>query len=388
MLSLVNYGSSDEDNISDEDEQVQTATKPANGVEKEEELTEIKSESTIKLPQPKNIKNDTLEEEEDDEFLHKKEVIEIKPPTAVPKVKQKVQITIPKLSDFDDEDDDKKVNSGPKFPQNRKTGLLNMLPKPAHSFVSIAPKTDIPAVQPKITEPISKIIQKDTEKIATESSTSHQQEVTKKVGLIPYALMDHSKKKEDIKKLKRKPQDSDDSDEEVGSTFFSFDSKLDDLPKVSEDEIKALIAKEANRMEERKKKSEQPEEMEHEQSEYSQYYQQQQEQNKFDQDALKALVGGTKAKRSKVDDIQILEVSENHLVDKEEWLRRNVAGETSFIPTGKIDEKVRLYFFKIRYTIIFITQLSLCFRLFIGSRTCKEETSNFLSGDACREKHG
>lgn len=348
MLSIVNYGSSDsEDNISDEEEVVVASKVHQNGNNKEivdylqdtEELNNaLESTSIIKLPQPINqIRTNQVIEEDDDEFLHKKEVPEIVPP---PKIKQKVKITIPKLSDFKDEEDDKDI--GPKYPtaSNKKPGLLNLLPKPTHGSAAVnKPSLPVPLKPPQI---VQKTISKDIKAQTSIDSSSNSQVSTKKIGFIPYALMDHKKTVDENKKSsKRKSQDSDDSDEEVGSSFFSFDSKDEDLPKVSEDEIKAMINKETNRMEERKKQAEQPEEMQFEEQDYSQQYHQEQQQPSIDEEAMKALVGGSKAKRSKLNDIQILDLSDRDVLpDKEEWTRKNLAGETSYLATGRIDEKV------------------------------------------------
>ncbi|CAG9803686.1 unnamed protein product [Chironomus riparius] len=342
MLSLVNYGASDsEDDITDEDEAIIAPKVHQNGKDKEidnsqdtEDLNDaMESTSIINLPQPINqTRSNQIIEEDDDEFLHKKEVPEMAPP----KVKQKVKITIPKLSDFKDEEDDK--DSGLKYPtaSNRKTGLLNMLPKPAHGFY----KPSIPA--PSKPQAVQKNIQQEIKPQTLIDSSSNLQDSKKKIGFIPYALMDHKKTTDDNKKSsKRKTEDSDDSDEDAGNSFFSFNSKDEDLPKVSEAEIKAMINKETNRIEERKKQAEQSEEMEFENQDYSQqYHQEQQQQLSIDEEAMKALVGGSKAKRSKLSDIQIVDISDQDVLpDKEEWTRKNLAGETSFLATGKIDEK-------------------------------------------------
>ncbi|XP_070506350.1 proline-rich protein PRCC [Chironomus tepperi] len=351
MLSLVNYGASDsEDNISDEEEVVIASKVQQNGnnknlednTEDTEDLNDaLESTSIINLPQPVKTRSNQIIEEDDDEFLHKKEVPEIAPPPPAPKaVKQKVKITIPKLSDFKDEEDEKDL--GPKYPtaSNRKTGLLNLLPKPAHSSAPInKPSIPVPSKPPQVVQKnVSQDIKPQT---SISDSSSNPQDSKKKIGFIPYALMDHKKTADESKKSsKKKSQDSDDSDEEAGSSFFSFNTKDEDLPKVSEDEIKAMINKEANRLEERKKQAEQSEEIQYEEQDYSQQYYQEQQQSSIDEDAMKALVGGSKAKRLKLNDIQIVDLSDRDVLpDKEEWSRKNLAGETSYLATGRIDDK-------------------------------------------------
>lgn len=315
MLSLVNYGSSgSEDEITDDEEEV--VSKVHGKTDQEDDL--VRKTSKIRLPQPANHKSDIAEE--DDEFLHKKAVPSIAPPK-----REKVKISIPRLSDFKEDDDEKMVKIQP---ANRKTGLLSMLPKPSNSFA--------PAPKPKATAPAQPAVakQQETKHLATP-------ELPKKVGLIPYALMSHNPKTESEKVRKKKDQDSDDDDEHTGS-FFSFASKDEDLPQVSEDEVNAMVAKESARMEQRKRQNEGIDEpvVDYEAQESSQH---QQFQEDVDEAAMKALLGGNKAKRSRIDNIQIIDLSAAEVMpDREEWLRKSLAGETSYIPTGNIVEKVKM----------------------------------------------
>ena len=187
MLSLVNYGASDsEDDITDEEEVVVIPKVHQNGKNKEiedlkdtedtEDLNDaMESTSIINLPQPINqTRSNQIIEEDDDEFLHKKEVPEIAPP----KIKQKVKITIPKLSDFKDEEDDKDVGSKYPTASNRKTGLLNMLPKPAHSLGPVF-KPSIPV--PSKPQAVQKNIQQDIKPQTSIDSSSNQQDSKKKI---------------------------------------------------------------------------------------------------------------------------------------------------------------------------------------------------------------
>jgi proline-rich protein PRCC len=255
-------------------------------------------------------------EEEDDEFLHKKAV-----PSLAPPKREKVKIMIPRLSDFKEEDDEKIVKIQP---ANRKTGLLSMLPKPSNSFA--------PASKPAPAPPSKK---------PQETVTSAASEQPKKVGLIPYALMSHNPKTENQKAKKKKDQDSDEDDDEPTGSFFSFASQDEDLPKVSEDEVKAMVAKESARMEQRKRLNEGIEEPAVELEDQGSS-QQQQFHEGVDEAAMKALLGGNKAKRLRYDNIQIIDLSAKEVLpDREEWMRKSLAGETSYIPTGNIMEKVK-----------------------------------------------
>lgn len=337
MLSIVNYGSSDSENeISDDEEEIPSVKSIQNHENKQIEDNLAESMSTIKLPKPAQKINQIIEED-DDEFLHKKEVTEVRPPPA-PKPKQKVKIFIPKLSSFkEDEEGSKK-----KFPtaSNRKAGLLGMLPKPAHGSSVMpgpSPKPQDYQAPPKPSTSISTVTSKPQQ---LESSQSDDL-LKKKVGLIPYALMDHKKTADSKKVSKKKGNDSDSDDDEASTSFFTFSSN-DDLPQVSEEEIKSLIAKEAKRLEQ-KRQIEDTQEIEDDQQDYDQYNQQQQhpEIDKEEAAAISVLMGGNKAKRSKLEDIKIVEISASDVLpSREEWIRKTLAGETSYIPTGQINEKV------------------------------------------------
>lgn len=335
MLGLVNYGASDsEDEISDEEVE---AAKPTNGISKISENIEndFTISSRIKLPQPKQNQVDL--QEEDDEFLHKKATPSIPPP---PK-KEKVKIYIPKLSDFKDDDDDDEIRKVKVPFGQKKIGLLGMLPKPSNSFA--------PAPKPKPVQIPANIPRKPQATVTSSSdepgpSTAITDPVPKKVGFIPYKLMAHAQKTDDKKKKK---DESDSDDEDDPTSFFSFASN-DELPKVNDAEVRALVDKEQFRMEERKRQHE--ESQAEALAQEAAYYQQQQdvyEQNEtqIDEEAMRALLGGNKAKRMKTDNIEILDLNADQVMpNREEWLRRSLAGETEFIASGKINEKVRSYF--------------------------------------------
>lgn len=319
MLSIVNYGSSDSENeISDEELEVAQIHRHTTQEENDDFL---QKPSTINLPQPSA--HSTNIEEEDDEFLRKKEIPKAPPPPT----KAKVKIMIPRLSDFRDEDDDD-AKQTKILPSNKKTGLLDMLPKPSLSF-GPSPKPQSVTVQQKAVHQIQ---------IQSQETPS---EAPKKVGLIPYALMSHKPKTSDTKKPMKDESDDDDHDETVGS-FFTFTSNDDELPKVNEEEVKALVEKEAARMEQRKRQNEESEQSQLVEDQMDDYDQYEHRQQNIDEEAMKALLGGNKAKRSKIDNIQFIDLSAAEVMpDKGEWLRKSLAGETSYQPTGHISEKVR-----------------------------------------------
>lgn len=316
MLSLANYGSSGSESDNSENE---GEVAPVKGWNTQNGELILEAPSTIHLPKVSirklNIK------EEDDEFLQKKEV-----PRSVPPKKEKVRIMIPRMSEFkDDEDDEKKPKV---LPANRKKGLLSMLPKPSIGFAT-APRQQIAAAT--------------TTKEPAKKSQSRREETSveqpKKIGFIPYALMSHSRKPEVASDRHGKESDDDD-DEVAGGSFFTFASKDDDLP-VIDDQMTALVEKEVSRMEQRKRHIEglDVEDQFEEPAEFPQHNQQQHQ--GIDEEAMKALLGGNKAKRSKLDG-QIIDLSAAEVMpNRDEWLRKTLAGETSYQPTGNIQEKVR-----------------------------------------------
>lgn len=317
MLSLVNYGNSDSENeITDEEDEVE-AQDPLNG-------PNFNNLNRIKIQLPEKTLNKIHIQEEDDEFLRIKPT-PIVPPPSNPLKKEKVKITIPRLSDFkDDEEEDKKIKPKPAL-----KGLLASLPRPSGCFA--------PSPKPStVTSQAS-----NQARASTKPQTSHEatsKETTKKVGLIPYALMSHATKPPESKKpSKRAEPESDDDDEDHVGSYFTFDSKHEVLPQ-SEAEVEALVAQETARMELKRRQAEATESTEATEL-YEQQVQQQEEQ--IDEAAMRALLGGNRAKRSKLDNIKFIDLSSNEVLpNKDEWMRKTLAGETSYMPTGNILEKV------------------------------------------------
>jgi len=328
MFSLVNYGNSDSENeISDEEEET-----PAhqNGAIIDDDITETVSKIRLQLPAPVAAFKKAVEiEEEDDEFLHKKAIPTVAPP---PPPKQKVKIVIPKMSSFKDVDEDREPKIKAPTATNKKLGLLGMLPRPAHTFGPAVKATvsEKPTFAPSSSSGIPST--------ASTSTIAKTDAPPKKVGLIPYALMEHKKKADLLKAKKVEESDSDDDGDGDGNSFFSFATKDENLPKVSEEEIQALVDKQTEKLEQRKRQHEDSEKIQQAEQSYDLYQQQQQE---MDHEAMKALLGGNRAKRNKLDDIQIIDLSADQVLpDRDEWVRRSLAGETSYMATGKMVEKV------------------------------------------------
>ncbi|CAO1410094.1 unnamed protein product [Diamesa hyperborea] len=338
MMSLVNYGNSgSEDEITDEEDEGAIVIKPQNNniiLEVDDlELDLTKSKIHNSLPKPISKTNFFAVEEADDEFLLKKAI-----PTVLPdiKKKEKIKISFPSMSSFKELEEEKKVKA-PTAP-NKVSGLLGLLPKPnSLMFLKHKPSTSVPVS-------------------VTTTSTASKPEVMKSVGLIPYSVMNKNKaaaldeKKKKIQKTK--DEDNNSSDEETPTSFFSFSTGQEDLPKVSENEINDMVAKQTARMENLKKQGEEQETYIEEAQEPSGSQQQEPE---FDEQAMQALLGGNRAKRMKTDNIQFIDLSAKDLTDRDEWLRKTIRGETEYQPTGNISEKGPNQLAKRKHQISFLS---------------------------------
>uniref|UniRef100_A0A1Q3F116 Uncharacterized protein n=1 Tax=Culex tarsalis TaxID=7177 RepID=A0A1Q3F116_CULTA len=355
-MSLVAYDySSDEGSDQEEDEEsapsaviVPIAKPTPNNVNKPqqngtpEEATEkddpIEDEDEVHLPlpAPKKIANGlNVEEEEDDEFLRKKAIPEevLKPPPKLPlpKVRNgKVQITIPSLRDFKDDDDKPKAKPiiGAELPK-KGTGLLGMLPRPKSEMAFTVPAAQAgPSTAPAA--PSKPIVNR----LIPDSVANRPRNV--------YAEQKTAAKKPPPKKVASKAAaESDDSDDEKVD-FFSL-NKDDSLPEISANEINAMVAKRAARMAETVKRFDTPEEQEPQPGTSGHYSQmapipeEQPEEDLTNERALASLIGGNKAKRARLEEVNIIDISSADIVPtKEDFLRRKLQEETGFVPTGHL----------------------------------------------------
>lgn len=354
-MSLVAYDySSDEGSDQEEDDEsapsaviVQNVQLGASDVNKpqqngtseepteKEDLIEDDDDVHLNLPAPKKVANGlNVEEEEDDEFLRKKaipeEVAKPLPKMALPKVRNgKVQITIPSLKDFKDDDDDKpkvKPVIGAELPK-RGTGLLGMLPRPKSEVAFTAPQPGPSSAAPS--KPI--VIRLIPDSVANRPRNVYAEQKT-------------AKKPPPKKESASKAPESDDSDDEKVD-FFSL-NKDEALPEISANEINAMVAKRAARMAETVKKFETPEEQEPQPGSSGQQYAQmapipesgaEEEEDLTNERALSSLIGGNKAKRARLEQVNIIDISSADIVPtKEDFLRRKLQEETGFVPTGHL----------------------------------------------------
>uniref|UniRef100_U5ERC1 Putative mitotic checkpoint protein prcc n=1 Tax=Corethrella appendiculata TaxID=1370023 RepID=U5ERC1_9DIPT len=334
-MSLVAYdASSDEE--SDEEEIVEENTDLKSEIaNKKNRSIEISSNFLNQLPAPKtSVAKEIIEE--DDEFLRKKEIPVEKPtPFVVPQRKNgKVQITIPALRDFKDDADDTKAKVketpiiGASLPP-KKSGLLDLLPKPKLSVIELK----LPAAFSKL-------------EIPTASSSTSKPVINK---LIPDSVAKRGNhhtpaktKKSEIQKpqtiIAQYEDSSDDEDDQ--NDFFSFNQNNDKLPEISTNEINAMVAKKQAKILETAnilEKSEPP--ISDEQINFQQPSSSYVNQRKRDQpdDAIRSLIGGNKAKRSKIDHVNFIDISANDIIPtREEYERKVLKGQTEYVATGNL----------------------------------------------------
>lgn len=286
------------------------------------------NEIRLPLPAPKTLCNELNVKEEDDEFLHKKGVSDIKhtPPSISSPTKirtRKVQIVIPSLRTFKD-DENNSQHSKPIGAEasTKPRGLLSMLPKPK-SVASFALSSD--AVSDPINKPIVNRLIPDSVTNRTRNVPVSNASKTTKINYPP-------------KSANNADEDSDDNDDKTD--FFSFNTD-EKLPEISANEIAAMVAKKAAQMAQAAKKFDDMKPIDgnsgpsgsqqiitsviHDDTELG------------NKQALATLIGGNKAKRARVDNVNIIDINSADIVpSKEDFLRRKLQDETGYVPTGHL----------------------------------------------------
>ena len=354
-MSLVAYGSSDEESENEEIEdqpKIETSSsKPSlaatqsivapstsSGVNKlslpapavvqsnvddiEDDEDTPKPSFQLNLPKPTSASSGRIIEE-DDEFLRKKplpETIERPPPAPKATKRQPVKIMIQSLSELGAIDNKPKL--GPVFPTTAKpTGLLNMLrdPKGHRNFLKTPSST---GVATKTTSLIPHSVANRQKPPAKKPSAKASTSTSSSKSLISTAYVD-----------------SDASDDSGAEDFFSL-SKEDKLPEVSANEINLMVAKRAAKMAEASSRFKQNvEEETNEEPEIDQetatMSNAQSSQREMD---IQALCGTRAAKRARKEQINFIELShEEVLPNRGEWLRNHLQQETEYQPRGLVD---------------------------------------------------
>ncbi|XP_058838342.1 proline-rich protein PRCC [Topomyia yanbarensis] len=350
-MSLVAYEYSSSDEESDQGE-VETLEQPVVPVEKvakqngtlfsepntsvpDNPLEDDEPAPCLPLPAPKVITNGLHVVEEDDEFLRKKAIPEtepLPPPSYLPAVRAnvrngKVQITIPSLRNFKDDSDAKSKPKpiGADLPK-RPTGLLSILPKPKSEVA-------FPTSAPPLTGSVA-TAKPTVNRLIPDSVANRPRSIPLKESTVRKALP----KKPQTEKSNR--YDSEDSDDEVKIDFFSLNSS-EKLPEISANEINAMVAQKAAKMAQAAKKFDEPEPMETQPCsgglQQTMAAVSQDREDLASERALSSLIGGNKAKRTRVDEVNIIDINSSDIVpSKEDFLRRKLQEETGFVPTGHL----------------------------------------------------
>lgn len=336
-MALVAYGNSDDSDYSDsEDESTEVpavilkttlsnhhSSQVKNFAIAPNQQTELHDDSTgntltFNLPTPIAQPTKTSQyKEDDDEFLKKKPIALEKPPPPVIVVTKKnarVQIVIPALSTFNEFKQKERPMVTAELPA-RPAGLLNMLPKPKSLFPSSSQSL---AKKQSVLVPDSISRPKRVSQAAPSTSSASSMKpstVTKQ--------KDHS--------------DSDDSDAE---DFFSLNTEHV-LPEVNMDELNAMVASKSAKINQAIKKYEESNAVPP-QSVYQSLEEEQnalQESAAVDAEAIHALCG-SRAKRSRNDDIRIIDLSGDQVhPNRDEWLRNQLQATTEYQPRGLVDEE-------------------------------------------------
>lgn len=360
-MSLVSYDySSDEDSDQDEIEEQVAAPAPSVtlGTSKTTESnsttpdhSEIidypivdEEEPAVHLPLPapkKGITNDLDIEEEDDEFLHKKAIPEAKPilpppPPSLTKARSKlkngkVQITIPSLKDFKEDSDTKPKSKpivGAQLP-HKGPGLLGILPKPKSEAAFSASSSTQNVSGSAIAKPIVNRLIPDS--VANRPRNVHPDP---KLSKKPLPKMQNGPTKSNGKD----DESSDDEDDKID--FFSLNME-EKLPEISSNEINAMVAKRAARMAEAVKKFDEPEVPEQEPGSSGLHQMLPpslpDSNDLANERALSSLIGGNKAKRARLQEVNIIDISTDDIVpSKEDFMRRKLQDETGYVPTGHL----------------------------------------------------
>ncbi|XP_016972671.1 proline-rich protein PRCC [Drosophila rhopaloa] len=334
----------------------------------EDDVEQLVTPAFAKLPMPRTAApTNSIIEEKDDEFLHKKALpVEIERPPPPP-VKGRVKISIPSLREFSDVDREKadkaksKVDK-PNVPKG--SGLLSLLPqaksernfsKSSASVAATPTASTIPA--PKAT---SAPVQSRSTPAFVPDTVKQRRAAHNTEGVDgPKAVQKKNTEGNDASKpFQSKPKakstslvtasESEDDDEDGTGDFFSLNSEQK-LPEVSSNEISALVAKRAAKMvqasskylEEIAEKEAAEAEAARLEEEQTQQAQKRYHEQQLNSEAMDALVGkNAKRRRKEAKEMQVIDITGSQVLpDREEWMRTALASSTTFQPTGVLTDE-------------------------------------------------
>uniref|UniRef100_A0A182S906 Proline-rich protein PRCC n=1 Tax=Anopheles maculatus TaxID=74869 RepID=A0A182S906_9DIPT len=380
-MSLVAYEySSDEGSDHEEPEYTKQLVVKQNGAQTDHNSTEQNAtepepddsdtpKSHLHLPAPKHL-NDLTVVEEDDEFLHKKAIpanIPLpQPPSALslpakPKVRNgKVQITIPSMKEFADGDavqnaKKEKPIIGAALPK-KSNNLLSMLPKPRTALFDSKPSASSSAAGPSTSASFSKRLVPDSvanrpRNLPLSATKSNNPNRPRNVPLSATKSNNRTAADSGTKSVKSTVSlstqadnsDEDEDGDEQMVDFFSF-NKVEELPSVSTNEISAMVARKAAKLAENVRKlteSEQQAEANasaaYENDTALTHRPEEAAEDLASETALSALIGGNRAKRARIEEVDLIEITSADIVpSKEDFLRRQLQDETGYVPTGHL----------------------------------------------------
>uniref|UniRef100_T1PDY4 Mitotic checkpoint protein PRCC n=1 Tax=Musca domestica TaxID=7370 RepID=T1PDY4_MUSDO len=345
----------DEDYLDHSEDQLKTSTfslslpKPKQESSIQELVGSLSTFSVLPTPKTLGHQQETIEEE-DDEFLHKKDNFvssEVKPAPA----KGPVKISIPSLKDFDDVKSEMKEKSKHTASNEGKgkakgCGLLSILPQAKSERTFSKESTDVATNEsrPAVSKSSSSLIP-DTVKYRRPAHNTEGidgDNAMKKINPQPKTKTPTITREED-------EEEDDDRNTASGSDFFSLQTDDDiKLPDVSVNEISMLVAKKAAKMaevtnkylKECETKAAQEQEDVHRNQQELEAARKRYHESQLDSEATQALVGSS-AKRRRNEPINIVELnSEQILPNKDEWMRTALASSTTYQPTGVlVDEE-------------------------------------------------
>lgn len=289
-------------------------------------------EFKLKLPAPKKSQAIMIEEK-DDEFLHKKvqpSLVE-KPNKQRPGIRQPVKITIPSLADLGDDDapKGKLVSVGPN--PAKPNSLLGMLPPPKFHAGFGKPKEKPGS---STTTESTKVAKTKTTSLVPHSVANRMKELAAKPKPKPTATV-VKKSSLGLNYNNSDDSDNDDDDDDAAGDFFSLNAE-EKLPEVSVTEINAMVAKKATQMAQFSKNLHETEQNAMEMDEYAA---QPSSSNASERDDIniEALIGVRAAKRSRKEDIQFIDISQDQVtLNHDEWKRNQLQNETQYQPTGRL----------------------------------------------------
>lgn len=274
----------------------------------------------LNLPAPTQISSIDNIDEKDDEFLHKKAIAtQLPPKKIVPKKRETVKITIPALSEYDDNKTKGKLVTVAPSPNldHRSCKLLGLLPKPKTEFQFSANKKQ------STTSMVPHSVAKKQVAPSTSTSAKNLSQSTQSKAATATTLVSHAS-----------DTDEDDDDDE---DFFSLNTDVA-LPEANLQKINELVANKMATMSKRTQNKSDDEPT----STNEMLVQESVEPTatKMDRKTMEALCGSSAKRARHLDDVNIIDLSGDQVLpNRDDWLRQQLTSTTEYQPRGLVDEE-------------------------------------------------